>query len=502
MTATYPSYDQIVASLTDALVRGVSVSVNGTPVLVNVSQGTVNLTLIQLIALIADALYGKLQLTDQGLRLRTATGSDLDDLVALLGVLRAVGLLASVPVKMSRRTVTGNAVIIPVAIRVLARDSTGTPSIVFLTMQSPLLPLGQAGTIAGGSADGWVFVQAVVAGSAGNIAAGQIIQLGDPIVGVDTASNPGVGTPGAPSVTPTLGASTTYQYQVVANGVTGQTLPSALGQTAVGAGVLDSTHYNDLAWTAVPDAASYDILRNIGIVSVPTWAYLATTAGLTYRDNGTALPTATYAVPASNTTNAGSGGADAEGDIPLRQRAPQALAVAARATLAAVQAAVQAISGVARVFIVDAVAGGTPAPGSFQLRYTTTSGTPLSAGGQAFLQNTVATVKGAGITPDIARLIPVPVAVAYAVNKAPGVADGSTLVPPINAAITAYMNTLALSAPVRFSQVVAAILSVPGAAAVTALTMTPQAGSTYSFADVPYTVGTLYGVGALTATIS
>jgi len=499
---TYPSYDSIVASLTDALVRGVSVTVNGAPVLVNVSQGTVNLTLIQLIALVADALYGKLQLTDQGLRLRTATGSDLEDLIALLGVVRAVGLLASVPVKMSRRTVTGSAVIIPVGIRVLARDSTGALSIVFLTLQSPLMPLGQAGTIAGGSADGWVFATAVVAGSAGNIAAGQIIQLGDPIVGVDTASNPGVGTPGAPSVTPTLGASTTYQYQVVANGVTGQTLPSALGQTTTGPGVLDGAHYNDLAWTAVSDAASYVILRNIGIPSVPTWAYLATTSALTYRDNGAALPDATYAVPASNTTNAGSGGADAEGDIPLRQRAPQALAVAARATRDAVVGAVAAISGVARVFAIDAVVGGTPPPGSFQLRYTTTSGAALSVGGQAFLLTEVARVKGLGIAPDIARLIPVPVAIAYAVSKAPGVADGSTLVPPINAAITAYMNTLSLTAPVRFSQVVAAILSVPGAAAVTALTMTPQAGGTYTFADVPYYIGTLYGVGALTATVS
>lgn len=501
MALTLPTYDEIVQSLADALVRGLQARVNGQPVLPNVSAGTANRALIEAVALIADALYGKLELTDQGLRLRTATGEDLDDLVALLGVVRTAGTAATVPVKMARQTVTGSDVIIPTGIRVLARDSTGAPSIVFLTIQDPARPAGQAGIIAGGSAAGWVFAQAQLTGAASNVAAGQIAQLGDPIAGVDTVANPAVGTPPAPTVTPTGGASTTYQYRIVANGVTGQTVPSDIGQTTVGPTVLDGTHYNDLAWPAVVDAVSYALLRNIGTVLAPVWAYLTTVSGLTYRDTGGATPDTTYAVPTANTTNAATGGTDDEGDTALRKRAPDALAVAARATDDAIKGAVAAVSGVARVFTVDAVVGGTPPPGTFQLRYTTTSGGALSTSGQAALAAIVGQVKALGVVPDLARLVPVPVAVAYTVTKAAGVTDGSSLVPAINAAIITYLAGLDLGAPVRFSQVVAAILSVSGTGAVTALTLTPQGGSPYSFADVPGVAGTLYQAGAITATV-
>ena len=72
---------------------------------------------------------------------------------------------------------------------------------------------------------------------------------------------------GTPSVTPTTTAAgtTTWQYKVVAFQGTGadteDTVPSAAGQTAVGAAALDSDDFNTVSWANVDGATGYKILR-------------------------------------------------------------------------------------------------------------------------------------------------------------------------------------------------------------------------------------------------
>lgn len=69
-------------------------------------------------------------------------------------------------------------------------------------------------------------------------------------------------TPSAPTVTPTLGSATTWSYKVVAKDTNGApTAASAAGTTTTGASTLDATHFNTITWTALQNAASYDIYR-------------------------------------------------------------------------------------------------------------------------------------------------------------------------------------------------------------------------------------------------
>ena len=73
-------------------------------------------------------------------------------------------------------------------------------------------------------------------------------------------------TPAAPTVTPTgTSGSTSYSYKIVAKQADGSyAAASAAGSTTTGNATLSSTNYNALSWTAVSNAASYDIYRVTG----------------------------------------------------------------------------------------------------------------------------------------------------------------------------------------------------------------------------------------------
>ena len=82
-------------------------------------------------------------------------------------------------------------------------------------------------------------------------------------------------------------ADTEYEYAVVAVGTNGgsdvDTLPGAPGSTD-NAATLDATHSNEVAWTSVPQATSYKVLRK----DTGDWVLIGTAAAgtLTFTDDG------------------------------------------------------------------------------------------------------------------------------------------------------------------------------------------------------------------------
>lgn len=509
MAVTIPAFADLRAVAVAALQSSLQATVAGQRVPPDTDAGSVLGALCDGLALLLLAFYRQLAATQSALTLATAAGSDLEALVALLGVVRAPGAQALVPVKFSGGP-SGSDIPIPVGRRVLAYDAGGTPTLTFVTVQdaTPGVPVGQAGIILAGQTAGWAWVQAALVGVAGNLAAGQIAQVGDPIPGVLAASNPQVAVPTAPTVTNvgTTG-STTYQYALVAHGLTGSTPLSPLGQTTTGNATLTGGNYNALTWTPPADAASIDVLKNTSSPGSPVWELLTTLAGTatSYHDTGAATPTA-YALSTLNTTNTGTGGTDAETDTALRARAPQALAVAAKSTVAAVTAAVAGISGVTRVFLVDAVVGGGgPDPGTFEVLVVGSSN-PLPSPTQTAISTVIAATEAAGIVGSWSQLTPTPTDIAYTVHFPAGTAVPSTLVPAINAALITAMEALPLSGGVSLlllGGVIGALVT-PLGGTITSLVLTvgmTSYGTGEADQDVPGVDGTLYGPGIITATV-
>jgi len=119
----------------------------------------------------------------------------------------------------------------------------------------------------------------------------------------------GLSDPGTPTVTPqgTTGA-TTYGYKIVAvaldgTGVgtlqPGTTAASVEGTTATGNATLDGTNFNRVTWSAVTNAAYYDVYRTTG-GSAPPKKIASLTTALTLDDTGIAGSAMTP--PVSNTT--------------------------------------------------------------------------------------------------------------------------------------------------------------------------------------------------------
>jgi hypothetical protein len=119
--------------------------------------------------------------------------------------------------------------------------------------------------------------------------------------------------PGVPTVTPHMGASTTWNYVVCAKDFIGGSVCSSVGTTMAGPATLDANHYNTITWTGVPQASSYDVWRTSAGGSPNTDGLLgnvsAGTTTLTFRDNnpsGTPSPQCTTnsdCSPKVNTTS-------------------------------------------------------------------------------------------------------------------------------------------------------------------------------------------------------
>lgn len=106
-------------------------------------------------------------------------------------------------------------------------------------------------------------------------------------------------TPGAPLVAPqgVVGV-TTYTYKVVARNSTGTSEAGQATSTATGNAALSVSNYNQLTWTAVPYADTYDIYRTVG--GATTGKIVSATAATTANDTGLAGDSAT--APTINTS--------------------------------------------------------------------------------------------------------------------------------------------------------------------------------------------------------
>jgi len=106
-----------------------------------------------------------------------ATGSSLDFLAALIGYKRVPARKATGTVTFSRSTAATEVITIPAGTRVATNDE----SVVFKTTDVAILQAGQT------SVD--VQIEAVEAGSAGNVAANTITKIVDPVSGIESVTN-------------------------------------------------------------------------------------------------------------------------------------------------------------------------------------------------------------------------------------------------------------------------------------------------------------------------
>jgi hypothetical protein len=106
-------------------------------------------------------------------------------------------------------------------------------------------------------------------GSSGNLAVGGSLTVAGGLLGGVITST--LSTPSAPTVqcestgSGCSGGATSYSYEIIAVGDgTGITPLSAAGSTSTSASSLSATTYNQITWTAVTGAASYQIYRTVG----------------------------------------------------------------------------------------------------------------------------------------------------------------------------------------------------------------------------------------------
>ena len=108
-------------------------------------------------------------------------------------------------------------------------------------------------------------------------------------------------TPAGVTVTPTGAAGTTaYAYRVSAVGGGGETLASTGVATATGNAVLSPTNYNQVAWTAVPNATGYNVYGRPAVTG--TEQKMAFVTGTSFLDTGSQFYTPSGVVPVANTT--------------------------------------------------------------------------------------------------------------------------------------------------------------------------------------------------------
>ncbi len=175
------SFGQLVSNIATAMQASATASLNFTAgsVLRAIAEAT-SAVILWLQAIVIQLLT----LT----RAATSVGPDLDSWVADYGVTRLPAASATGLVTFSRFTATLQALIPPGA-TVQTADGTQQFSVTIDTTNAAWNPALNGYVIAINTASISVPVQAVVAGSAGNVQSGSVTVLSTPIPGVDTVSN-------------------------------------------------------------------------------------------------------------------------------------------------------------------------------------------------------------------------------------------------------------------------------------------------------------------------
>lgn len=151
--------------------------------------GSLELARVQAVAGVSMWLQSLVMQLLNATRLSTSTGNDVDTFVGDFGLVREAAVAATGTVAFARFTAT-NAATIPVGATVLTADGTQTFTVIADSAQSLFNAAANAYVIPAGMASGNATVQALNAGSVGNVNANTITLISSAIVGVDTVSNP------------------------------------------------------------------------------------------------------------------------------------------------------------------------------------------------------------------------------------------------------------------------------------------------------------------------
>lgn len=150
--------------------------------------GSLELARVQAVAGVSMWLQSLVMQLLNTTRLSTSTGNDVDTFVGDFGLTREAAVAAIGTVTFARFTAT-NAASVPVGATVSTGDGTQTFIVIADSTQSLFNAGANAYVIPAGMATGNATVQAVNAGSQGNVNANTITLISSAIVGVDTVTN-------------------------------------------------------------------------------------------------------------------------------------------------------------------------------------------------------------------------------------------------------------------------------------------------------------------------
>ena len=157
--------------------------------LINLTVGSVLRAILEATSSVGLWLQYLILLVLQATRLSTSTGTDVDSFVNDFGVTRLPAVSATGDVTFSRLT-TGQAAFIPVGATVMTADQTQSFAVVADTTNPAYTATPNAGFNVGASvASVTVPVEAVTAGSGGNVLSGTIALISAAIPGVDSVTN-------------------------------------------------------------------------------------------------------------------------------------------------------------------------------------------------------------------------------------------------------------------------------------------------------------------------
>ncbi|MHB8914421.1 MAG: baseplate J/gp47 family protein [Thiobacillus sp.] len=175
---------------TKQLVQGYAAQVQGaTSSAISFVLGSLELARANAVAGVVMWLQSKVMQVLALTRASTSTGTDLDSWMADYGIVtREAAVSATGSATLSRYTTTAQATVYPGALLKTA-DGTQTFTVIADTSQSAWNPTLSAYIVPIGTASATVTVQAVTAGTAGNINANTLTQIASSMPGVDTANN-------------------------------------------------------------------------------------------------------------------------------------------------------------------------------------------------------------------------------------------------------------------------------------------------------------------------
>ncbi len=173
-----------------SLVQNTAAAVQGAATqLVDLSVGSVLRAVLEANASLALWLQWLVLLVLNTTRAATSQGADLDTWMADFALVRLPASPAAGTVTFARYVAT-SAALVPVGALVKTADGTQTFTVVAATGEAAYVAAQNGYTMAPGTTSVSVPVQALVAGSAGNVQAGTVSLLASAIPGIDTVSNP------------------------------------------------------------------------------------------------------------------------------------------------------------------------------------------------------------------------------------------------------------------------------------------------------------------------